>query len=106
MESNTLQIDYLELLTRIILSCKNHAEKDESKSQILASVDVISAAYYYRRYPNVDDFITRYLKKNNDYFQIQWVRSRWAEFQKMTQTELSNLVINEISLVAKLEEDE
>ena len=105
-ESNILEVDYLELLTRIILSCNDLSQSDPSKTESIKAADIISAAYYFRRYPDVDDFIEKFLKKHNDYFQLQWIRSAWSKFHKLSEEELSELVIDQICLVANLEEEQ
>lgn len=97
IQQNKLEIDSHELLIRFALKCK----KDGS----VCAADLVTAVYYYRKYPNVTDFITKYLPYNQDYFQIQWVRSSWANFSKMTESEISDLVINQIILVANSEEE-
>lgn len=104
ISKNTLEIDSLELLIRFILMCKNEAEKDGLQAPLLCSADIVTAVYYYRRYPNVDAFLEKFMKTSSDYFHIQWARSSWAHFSKMTQAELSDLVIYQISLVANSEE--
>lgn len=81
--------------------------KDESKSRLIfACADIISAVYYYRRYPVVEDFINKFLKLKNDYFQIQWIRNTWSKFNTMTDEELCELVINQINLVDYSKDEE
>lgn len=104
LQKNSLEIDSLELLIRFILMCQNEAKKNELKYSLVSCIDIVTAVYYYRRYPNVNDFINAYLKENEDYFKLQWVRTTWNNLSKMSEPELSNLVINQISLVAKLQE--
>ena len=103
-ELSQLTIDDLELLTRFILKCKKEAENKEHKSHYMCIADLVSAVYYYRKYPDVNEFITKYLANNSDYFQIQWVRNTWNKLSKMTEAELSELVINQIKLVDNFEE--
>lgn len=98
LQENTLEIDSHELLTRFVFKCK----KDER----VCAADIVSAVYYYRKYPGVNDFITKFLVNNQDYFQIQWVRSTWNKLSQMSQEELSELVINQINLVANSEEEQ
>ena len=104
-QGNTLEIDSLELLVRFIIMCKNRAEESELKLHFIANADLVSAVYYYRKYPNIDDFLNIHMKDNADYFQIQLARQAWAEFSIMTQAELSDFVINKISLVDNSEKD-
>ena len=103
IQKNSLEIDSLELLIRFILMCQNEAKNNELKFSLDSCIDIVTAVYYYRRYPNVNDFINAYLKENENYFKLQWVRMTWDNLSKMSEHELSNLVINQISLVAKLQ---
>ena len=100
------QIDSMELLSRFILNCKNRVHEGEFKSPALSYADIVTAVYYYRKYPDPNVFITEYLKDMKDYFLLQWVRATWASLSKMTPTEISELVINQITLVANFEEAE
>ena len=105
IQENPLQIDSMELLTRFLIQCKEDLKKDEDKALIInCSADLVTAVYYYRKYPNVNDFINKYLKNSIDYFHIQWVRTTWASFAKMSEEEICNLVINQISTVANSNE--
>lgn len=104
LQKKSLEIDSLELLIRFILMCQNEAKKNELKFSLTSSIDIVTAIYYYRRYPNVNDFINAYLKDNEDYFKLQWIRKTWDDLSKLSEVELSEIVINQISLVAKLEE--
>lgn len=106
LQGDTLEIDSLELLIRFVIICKNLAENNELKSQLLGSADIVSAVYYYRKFPNVEDFINLFMKNTGEYFQIQWARKTWAEFSRMSHAELSELVINKISFVANLEKEQ
>lgn len=106
LQKNSLEIDSLELLIRFLLKCKNDAHKNEHKSKFISScADIVAAVHYYRRYPNVNDFISKYLKDKENYFQLQWARVTWASLSKMTEAEISNLVINQIYLVDNSEEE-
>ena len=98
LEKNQLKIDLQELLFRFIISCQQAVQKNQLKHSLLSSADIVSAVYYYRKYPNVDEFISAYLNNNKDYFKLQWVRSTWITFSNMTNEELSNLVINQLML--------
>jgi len=104
--SDAKVIDSGELIIRFIYHCKSFSEKNTNETPLLSFVDIVTAVYYYRKYPNVDDFISKYLKHNKDYFFLQWVRSTWATLSKMTEEEMSNLVINQIAIVASLIEEE
>lgn len=99
-----LAIDSQELLFRFIVSCQNSFEKNSLKYSLLSCADIVSAVHYYRKYPNVNEFINTYVRDKKDYFKIQWIRSTWATFSNMTEEELSNLIINQIILNAGSEE--
>lgn len=105
IQRSTLEIDSHELLIRFLLKCKNDVKSNEFRSPILCSADIVTAVYYFRKYPNINDFINKYLMNNHDYFLFQWVRTTWASLSKMSPEELSNLVINQISIVANSEKD-
>ena len=107
LTKDTLTIDSLELLLRYLIKCKNDAKKDESRSKFIFScADILAAVYYYRTYPNINDFIEKYMNDKDNYFQIQWARTTWANLGKLTNAEISNLVIKQISLVDNLEEEQ
>lgn len=89
-------IDSMELLTRYTDSCKESAQTSEFQSTIITSLDIVTAAYYYRLHSNVDEFIQRFLSENKDYMLLQWVRSTWAKFSEMTEESLSDLIIENI----------
>lgn len=99
------KVDSIQLLNRFILSCKKKAEDSDAYSPLLSFADIVTAVYYYRRYSDVNEFIQKHLKGCGDYFLIQWVRNTWATLSKMTEVEISDLVINQIALVANSEED-
>ena len=99
-------INSMELLCRFILECKNIAQGEEYYPASLCSADILTAVYYFRKYPNVDDFINNIYKSAKSYFQLHWIRSIWSRFSKMSQAELSELVINQITLVANLQEEQ
>lgn len=103
---DTLEIDSFELLIRFIITCKNQAEKNESKAYLMKFADIVSAVYYYRKYPNIEDFLRKYMSNGADYFHIRWAREIWSEFSKMSQAQISELVIKKISLVAKSEQEQ
>ena len=100
------KIDAMELLSRFILSCKNRPHEEEFKSPALSYADIVTAVYYYRKYPDPNVFINEYLKDVKDYFLLQWIRATWGSLSKMTTEEISDLVINQITLVANSEEAE
>lgn len=108
LQNNSLAIDSLELLIRFLMKCKNDVENNEPKSKFISTcADIVAAVYYYRRYPDINDFIDKYLKNNsNAYLQIQWARTTWSTLSRMSDTEISNLVINNIQCVDNLEEGE
>ena len=103
---NTSKINSLELLNRFIFECKKIADKQEHYPLSLCSADIITAVHYFRKFPDVNDFFKNVYQNNKNYFQLQWVRSVWARFSKMTSLELSDLVINQITLVANLQEEQ
>lgn len=104
MKDKMERIDSLELLVRFNLDCQKKAKETELKSHLGFCSDLVSAVYYFRRYPDVEVFINSYLKNSPNYFQIQWVRATWAHLNKLTKEGLSDLVINQISFIANLEE--
>ena len=105
IKDNTLKIDSLELLIRFIMKCKNEIQNDRARAEFVTScADIVSAVYYYRKFPNVNDFINKYLKDKENYFQLQWTRTTWASLSKMTEHEISDLVINQICFIDNSEE--
>lgn len=107
IQNNNLTIDSFELLIRFLQKCKSDSESNENRASVISScADIIAAAYYYRKFPNVNDFIEKYLKDKEDYFYLQWARSTWAKFSKMTEPGLSEVVINQILTIDNFEEDE
>ena len=101
-----LKINSFELLSNFVVQCKKVLRSDEHYPISLCSADILTAVHYYRLYPDVEYFIENVFKFKQNYFQLQWVRAVWARFSKMTEVELSELVINQIILVAKLEEEQ
>ncbi len=107
MHKNTLQINTHELLMRFLVKCKIDIEKNEPRAGFISScADITAAVYYYRLYPDVNEFINKYLKDRNDYMQIQWARKTWASFSQMSEAEISDLVINQIYSVDYSEEEQ
>ncbi len=107
LQKDVLEIDSHELLIRFLLKCKNDSRSDNSKATAISScADLVTAVYYYRRYPNVNDFIEKYLKNKENYFHLQWARTTWAELSKMTESEMSDLVINQIDMVDNSSEEQ
>ncbi len=100
VEKEPLKVSTQELITRFVDFCK-FLSKDckEGKSIPLCTADIVTAVYYYRKHQDVNEFLTKYITYNQDYFQIQWIRSMWSTFQNMTAVELSDLVINQITSV-------
>ncbi len=97
--NNILKIDSDELINRFIEICKNKvANNKDSQAATLCTADIVTAVYYYRRYPDVNEFISNYLSNTQDYFQLQWVRSTWTALSKISEVELSNIVINQITV--------
>lgn len=99
------QIDSNELLLRFIMKCSN-SENDDFSATKSSSANLVSAVYYFRKYPDINDFLSKHLKDNKDYFLIQWTRTTWAKLSSMTEEEISDLVINQICLVDNSEEAE
>ena len=105
IRDNQLQIDSMELLTRYLIQCKSELKKNKDYALLINySAEIVTAVYYFRQYPDINEFINKYLKKRNDYFYIQWIRTTWASFGKMSEEEISNLVINQIPTVANSED--
>lgn len=94
----TKGIDSLELLNRFTDAAKKDAEDSELASSIISSIDIVTAIYYFRMYSSVEDFLQKHLSGSTDYFLLQWVRSTWDRFSKMSEEELSNLCIEQLSL--------
>ncbi len=106
IQSEEIKINSFELLLGFVSECKKIVKEDDYYPTVLCSADILTAVYYYRLYPDVEYFIENVFKFKHNYFQLQWVRSIWSRFEKMTDTELSELVINQITLVAKLGEEQ
>lgn len=105
LKKDTFEIDSFELLLRFIKKCKSDASKRQHKAQLISScADIVAAVYYFRRFPNVTNFIKECLKDKDDYFQIQWTRATWASLSNMSEVERCNLVINQIYMVDHSEE--
>lgn len=105
LKENALEIDSYELLIRFLLKCKIDSEKDEPRAKFISScADIVTAIYYYRRYPDVNDFINKYLKSKKNYFHLQWARNTWATLSKLTDTEVTEIVINQISIIDNSDE--
>ena len=106
IQSEGVKINSFELLANFVSECKKIVKEDNYYPTTLCSADILTAVYYYRLYPDVEYFIKNVFKFKNNYFQLQWVRSIWDRFSNMTEAELSDLVINQITLVAKLAEEQ
>ena len=107
MRENTLQINLHELLMRFLIKCKNDIEHNEQRASFISScADIVAAVYYHRQIPDVNDFINKYLKNKNDYLQIQWARKTWETLSRMSEPEISDLVINQIYSVDYSEEEQ
>ena len=100
------KINPFELLSNFVSECKEIVRDDDYYPTALCSADILTAVYYYRLYPDVEYFLENIFKLKQNYFQMQWVRSIWSRFSKMTEAELSEIVINQIMLVAKLAEEQ
>lgn len=99
-QKSTLEIDSFELLIRFLQKCKNDIEKDGPRSDFIsACADIVTAVYYFRKHPNVNDFIEKYLKDKENYLQLQWARTTWDKLSKMTNIEISDLVIKQIQII-------
>ncbi len=105
IKEETLAVDSSELLLRFIHECTNTKNKIENEENpLLTSANLVSAVYYYRRHPNIEEFLNMILKDSKDYFMIQWIRTTWDKLSSMTEEEICDLVINNISIVANSEE--
>ena len=93
-------INSIELLTRFVSECKEASQGQDYYPISLCSADILTAVYYYRFFPDVDEFIELAFKSRNNYFHLQWVRSMWNKLSKMSEAEVSNLVIKQITTVA------
>ncbi len=105
-ESEGVKINPFELLSNFVSECRKIVREDDYYPTVLCSADILTAVYYYRLYPDVEYFLENIFKFKENYFQMQWVRSIWSRFSKMTEVELSEIVINQIMLVAKLAEEQ
>ena len=106
IQSGEGKVNSFELLSNFVTQCKKIVKEDDYYPTTLCSADILTAVYYYRMYPDVEYFIENIFKFKHNYFQIQCVRDMWQRFAKMTDAELSELVINQITLVAKLGEEQ
>lgn len=106
IRNEQLKVDSFQLLSNFVSHCKQIVKNKDYYPTSLCSADILTAVYYYRLYPDVHYFIENVFKYRDNYFQLQWVRSIWSRFSKMTESELSDLVINQIALVAKLAEEQ
>ena len=106
VQSEEIKVNLFELLSGFVSECKKIVKEDDYYPTTLCSADILTAVYYYRMYPDVEYFIENIFKFKHNYFQLQWVRSIWSRFSNMAEAELSELVINQITLVAKLEEEQ
>ena len=106
LESEKVKINTFELLSNFVSECKQIVRSDDYYPTVLCSADILTAVYYFRMYPDVNYFIENIFKFKQNYFQLQWVRAVWQKFSEMTDAELSDLVINQIMLVAKLAEEQ
>ncbi len=100
IHQETLNINSHELLVKYVLASTEDGQNcDGSKKELISAANTVSSIYYFRKFPNVEDFIRVHLAKCNDYFLIQWVRNTWLELGAMTSEELSELVINKLTSV-------
>ena len=106
IQNEDIKINSFELLANFVSECKKIVRDDDYYPTVLCSADILTAIYYYRQYPDVKYFIENVFKFKDNYFQLQWVRAIWSKFSSMTEAELSTLVINQITLVAKLAEEQ
>lgn len=106
IQNEEIKINSFELLSNFVSQCKKIVRDGDYYPSALCSADILTAVHYYRLYPDVEYFIEHIFKFKNNYFQLQWVRSIWSRFRAMSEAELSNLVINQITLVAQLEEEQ
>lgn len=101
-----LSIDSFQLLSKFITQCKEISKDHDYYPTPLCSADILTAVYYYRIFPNVNEFIEKIYKSRSNYFQLQWIRSTWQKLSRMNEPELSELVINQISSVANFNEQQ
>lgn len=104
IKEETLEIDSNELLLRFIMKCTKNDTSEFAASKT-SSANLVSAVYYFRKYPDINEFLSKHLKDTKDYFLIQWTRTTWAKLSSMTEEEVCELVINQISLVDNSEEE-
>lgn len=105
IKEETLEIDSNELLLRFIMRCTNNNENSQFSASVASSANLVSAVYYFRKYPDINEFLSKHLKDSKDYFLIQWTRTTWRKLSSMTEEEICELVINQISLVDNSEEE-
>ena len=96
-QRQNLEIDSLELIVRYALICEESG----------GCPDIVTAIYYFRRYPNVHDFINEHVKEcsgdKNYETKVQWLKIIWTYLSTMGDMELSDLIIKEISQADILE---
>ena len=105
-KNKSLSIDSLELLSRFVSECKETSKKHDYYPTPLCSADILTAIYYFRIFPDINEFLEKIYKCKNNYFQLQWVRSMWQKFNKLNEQEVSELVIKQINSVANFTEQQ
>ena len=98
--TNRKNVDSLQLLNRFVLDCKETTKDNDYYPTPLCCADIITAVYYYRKFPDVNYFIENVFRSKGNYFLLHWVRTTWDRFSKMTDEDLSNLVINQLIMVS------
>ena len=104
--SNPLPIDSSQLLERFIRICEHTPDYNPFKCLVSSSMNILIIVHYFRKYKDVNEFINKYFNYDQDYFHLQWVRAMWNKLSKMSESEISELVINQITLVANSEEEQ
>ena len=101
-----LSIDSFQLLSKFVTQCKEASKEHDYYPTPLCSADILTAVYYYRIFPNVNEFLDKIYKNKNNYFQLQWIRNIWQKMANMSEPELSELVIKQIGSVANFTEQQ
>ena len=58
LDQDALKIDQSEVLIRYVASCRKLSEESKFKISLTCSADIVAAVYYYRKYPDVNKFIS------------------------------------------------
>ena len=103
---DSFSIDSFQLLSRFVTECKEVSKEHDYYPTPLCSADILTAVYYYRVFPDVTHFIEKIYKNRDNYFQLQWIRNTWNKLSNMNESELSELVIKQISSVTNFTEEQ